>query len=100
MSRIVLTVEASRRPISLQEFGEVLEVFVIDSKAMSNVGCAFVRMSSLEQAETAIQELHEQRVLIPEERDLGPMQVAFAKGNLICDDERSTPTEQMENTTT
>lgn len=74
--------EVSQRMLRecFEEFGEVLEVFVIDSKAMSNVGCAFVRMSSLEQAETAIQELHEQRVLIPEERDLGPMQVAFAKG--------------------
>lgn len=66
-----------------EEFGEVLEVFVIDSKAMSNVGCAFIRMSTLEQAENAIQELHEQRVLIPEQRDLGPMQVAFAKGEAI-----------------
>jgi len=64
----------------VEEFGEVLEVFVIDSKAMSNVGCAFVRMATLEAAEAAIADLHEQRVLIPEQRDLGPMQVAFAKG--------------------
>lgn len=66
-----------------EEFGEVLEVFVIGTKAMSGVGCAFIRMTNLEQAETAIQELHEQRVLIPEQRDLGPMQVAFAKGEAI-----------------
>merc|ERR1719161_1861630 len=66
-----------------EEFGEVLEVFVIDSQAISNVGCAFIRLASLEAAETAIQDLHEQRVLIPEQRDLGPMQVAFAKGEAV-----------------
>lgn len=66
-----------------EEFGEVLEVFVIDSQAMSNVGCSFIRMATVEQAELVIQELHEQRVLIPDQRDLGPMQVAFAKGEAI-----------------
>lgn len=66
-----------------EEFGEVLEVFVIDTKAMSGVGCAFIRMAHLEHAETAIQDLHEQRVLIPEQRELGPMQVAFAKGEAV-----------------
>jgi len=66
-----------------EEFGEVLEVFVIDTKAMSGVGCAFIRMANLDQAEKAIQDLHEQRVLVPEKRDLGPMQVAFAKGEAI-----------------
>jgi len=66
-----------------EEFGEVLEVFVIDSKAMSNVGCAFIRMGTLEAAENAIQDLHEQRVLIPDQRELGPMQVAFAKGEAV-----------------
>lgn len=66
-----------------EEFGEVLEEFVIDSQAVSNVGCAFVRMASLEMAEAAIRELHEQRVLLPEFRELGPMQVAFAKGEAI-----------------
>merc|ERR1719161_131223 len=66
-----------------EEFGEVLEVFVIDSQAISNVGCAFVRLATLEQAENAIQDLHEQRILIPEKRDLGPMQVAFAKGEAL-----------------
>merc|ERR1719159_2064198 len=66
-----------------EEFGEVLEVFVIDSQAMSNVGCAFIRLATLEMAEAAIAELHEQRVLIPEQRDLGPMQVAFAKGEAL-----------------
>lgn len=63
-----------------EEFGEVIEVFVIDSQAVSSVGCAFVRMATLEQAEQAIGELHEQRVLFPDQRELGPMQVAFAKG--------------------
>lgn len=63
-----------------EDFGEVLEVFLIDSQAMSNVGCAFVRMATLEQAKLAMAELHEQRVLLPEFRELGPMQVAFAKG--------------------
>lgn len=66
-----------------EEFGEVLEVFVIDSQAVSNVGCAFIRMGTLEQAEMCITELHEQRVLIPEQRELGPMQVAFAKGEAV-----------------
>lgn len=61
----------------------MLEVFVIDSQAVSNVGCAFVRMGSLNEAEAAIANLHEQRVLIPEQRDLGPMQVAFAKGEAV-----------------
>ncbi|CAE7742924.1 FCA, partial [Symbiodinium pilosum] len=66
-----------------QEFGEVIEVFIIASQAASGVGCAFVRMASVEAAEEAISELHEQRVLIPEQADLGPMQVAFAKGEAI-----------------
>lgn len=66
-----------------EEFGEVLEVFIIASQAQSGVGCAFVRMAKLEQAQTAIQDLHEQRVLIPDQRELGPMQVAFAKGEAV-----------------
>jgi len=66
-----------------EEFGEVVEVFVIGSQAASGVGCAFIRMATLEQAENAIQDLHEQRVLIPEQRELGPMQVAFAKGEAL-----------------
>lgn len=66
-----------------EEFGEVLEVFIIASKAASGVGCAFVRLASVEAAEAAIADLHEQRVLIPELRDLGPMQVAFAKGEAV-----------------
>mmetsp|Transcript_21475 Transcript_21475/g.39358 ORF Transcript_21475/g.39358 Transcript_21475/m.39358 type:complete len:479 (-) Transcript_21475:33-1469(-) len=66
-----------------EEFGEVLEVFVIASQAQSGVGCAFVRMNKLEDAEKAIEALHEQCVLIPEMRELGPMQVAFAKGEAI-----------------
>ncbi|CAE7257308.1 FCA [Symbiodinium natans] len=65
------------------EFGEVLEVFIIASQAASGVGCAFVRMAQIDAAEEAISELHEQRVLIPEQADLGPMQVAFAKGEAI-----------------
>ncbi|CAJ1370956.1 unnamed protein product, partial [Effrenium voratum] len=51
--------------------------------AASGVGCAFVRMARIDAAEEAIAELHEQRVLIPEQADLGPMQVAFAKGEAI-----------------
>lgn len=65
------------------EYGEVLEVFIIASQAASGVGCAFVRMASIDAAEEAINELHEQRVLIPEQADMGPMQVAFAKGEAI-----------------
>lgn len=66
-----------------EEFGDVLEVFIIASQAKSGVGCAFVRMSKIDAAEDAIADLHEQRVLIPELADLGPMQVAFAKGEAI-----------------
>jgi len=77
--------EANQRAVRecFEEFGEVLEVFVIDSKAASGLGCAFVRMASIEAAEKAIADLHEQRVLIPEHRDMGPMQVAFAKGEAL-----------------
>merc|ERR1719291_890184 len=77
--------EAAQKAIRecFEEFGEVLEVFIIASQAQSGVGCAFVRMGTLEGAEQAIQDLHEQRVLIPEERELGPMQVAFAKGEAV-----------------
>jgi len=66
-----------------EEFGEVLEVFIIASKAVSGVGCAFVRMQKIDAAAQAIADLHEQRVLIPEQAELGPMQVAFAKGEAI-----------------
>lgn len=59
------------------------EVFIIASQAASGVGCAFVRMSKIPDAEEAIADLHEQRVLIPEMADMGPMQVAFAKGEAI-----------------
>eukprot|EP00933_Yihiella_yeosuensis_P051507 TRINITY_DN4945_c2_g1_i1.p1 TRINITY_DN4945_c2_g1~~TRINITY_DN4945_c2_g1_i1.p1 ORF type:complete len:540 (+),score=134.97 TRINITY_DN4945_c2_g1_i1:130-1749(+) len=65
------------------EFGEVMEVFIIASQAQSGVGCAFVRMKEVEDAEDAIADLHEQRVLIPEQAELGPMQVAFAKGEAL-----------------
>lgn len=66
-----------------EEFGEVLEVFIIASKAASGVGCAFVRMSKIDSAEQAIGDLHEQRVLVPDQAELGPMQVAFAKGEAV-----------------
>jgi len=66
-----------------EEFGDVLEVFIIASQAASGVGCAFVRMGTLEAGEQAIEDLHEQRVLMPEHRDMGPMQVAFAKGEAV-----------------
>merc|ERR1719436_2073809 len=77
--------EVSQRQLRecFEEFGDVLEVFVIASQAQSGVGCAFVRMGTLEAAEQAIGDLHEQRVLIPEQRELGPMQVAFAKGEAV-----------------
>lgn len=65
-----------------EEFGEVLEVFLIEAQAISGVRCSFVRMGALEEAEKAIEELHEQRVLLPEQ-GLGPMQVAFAKGEAV-----------------
>lgn len=66
-----------------EEFGDVLEVFIIASQAQSGVGCAFVRMVTVEGAEQAVGDLHEQRVLIPEQKELGPMQVAFAKGEAV-----------------
>jgi len=66
-----------------EEFGDVLEVFVIQSQAISGLGCAFIRMASIKGAQAAIAELHEQRVLIPDLSDLGPMQVAFAKGEAL-----------------
>merc|ERR1719436_753147 len=77
--------EVSQRQLRdcFEEFGEVLEVFIIASQAQSGVGCAFVRMATLDAAEKSIEDLHEQRVLIPEQRDLGPMQVAFAKGEAV-----------------
>lgn len=77
--------EVTRKQLNecFEEFGDVLEVFVIASQAASGVGCAFVRMGTLEGAEQAIADLHEQRVLIPEQRELGPMQVAFAKGEAV-----------------
>lgn len=63
------------------EYGEVLEVFLIDSsRATSGARCAFVRIGSLESAEKCVAEMHEQRILVPERRELGPVQVAFAKG--------------------
>jgi hypothetical protein len=40
-------------------------------------------MVTVEGAEQAIADLHEQRVLIPEQKELGPMQVAFAKGEAV-----------------
>jgi len=77
--------EANQRQIRecFEEFGDVLEVFIIASQAQSGVGCAFVRMATLEGAEKSIEDLHEQRVLIPDQAELGPMQVAFAKGEAI-----------------
>lgn len=60
----------------------MLEVFIIDAQALSGVGCAFVRMSSLEEAKAAMKDLHEQRMLIPDQ-SLGPIQVAFAKGEAL-----------------
>jgi len=77
--------EVTQRIITecFEEFGDVIEVFIIASKAQSGVGCAFVRLATLEQAELAIQDLHEQRVLIPDQAELGPMQVAFAKGEAV-----------------
>lgn len=80
--------------VAFEEFGEVLEVFIIDSRARQH-GCAFVRLGSLEAAENAIEDLHEQRILIPELRELGPMQVAFAKGEAkrlgLNEDEETLP---------
>jgi len=77
--------EANQKEIRecFEEFGDVLEVFIIASQAQSGVGCAFVRMATLEGAEKAIEDLHEQRVIIPDLAELGPMQVAFAKGEAL-----------------
>lgn len=77
--------EVTQRQLTecFEEFGDVIEVFIIASQAQSGVGCAFVRLATLEQAENSIADLHEQRILIPDQADLGPMQVAFAKGEAV-----------------
>lgn len=83
MGRLPREVKQRQIKDCFEEFGEVLEVFIIASQAQSGVGCAFVRLASVDAAEEAIADLHEQRVLVPEMADLGPMQVAFAKGEAI-----------------
>eukprot|EP00435_Cladocopium_sp_Y103_P037275 s2087_g9.t2 len=65
---------------AFEDFGEVLEVFLIDGRGASGARCAFVRLAHLKDAERAIEEMHEKRVLIHERAELGPIQVAFAKG--------------------
>mmetsp|Transcript_66772 Transcript_66772/g.159724 ORF Transcript_66772/g.159724 Transcript_66772/m.159724 type:complete len:1228 (-) Transcript_66772:49-3732(-) len=78
-----LPLEASQQVLksAVEEYGEVLEVFLIDSsRRTSGARCAFVRIDTLEHAERAINEMHEKRVLLPDRKELGPIQVAFAKG--------------------
>eukprot|EP00434_Breviolum_minutum_P022426 symbB.v1.2.019796.t1/scaffold1636.1/size108148/1 len=65
---------------AFEEYGEVLEVFLIDGRGASGARCAFVRLAHLKDAERAMEEMHEKRVLIHERAELGPIQVAFAKG--------------------
>jgi len=81
-----LPMEATQQMLqkTFAEYGDVLEVFLIDSaRGTSGARCAFVRLESLEAAERSIAEMHEQRVLIPERKELGPIQVAFAKGEAV-----------------
>lgn len=78
-----LPLEASQDMLynCFKEYGEVLEVFLIDSvRANTGARCAFVRMAVLEDAERCIEEMHERRVLVKDRAELGPIQVAFAKG--------------------
>jgi len=78
-----LPMEATQQTLQecFADYGTVLEVFLIDSaRATTGARCAFVRIDSLEHAERAIREMHEQRVLVHERTELGPIQVAFAKG--------------------
>eukprot|EP00913_Durusdinium_trenchii_P009315 g8753.t2 len=64
-------------------FEEYGEVFLIDGRGASGARCAFVRLSHLKDAERAIEDMHEKRVLVHERAELGPIQVAFAKGEAI-----------------
>eukprot|EP00927_Polykrikos_kofoidii_P041770 TRINITY_DN35620_c0_g1_i1.p1 TRINITY_DN35620_c0_g1~~TRINITY_DN35620_c0_g1_i1.p1 ORF type:complete len:1625 (+),score=312.83 TRINITY_DN35620_c0_g1_i1:49-4875(+) len=81
VGRLPLEATSKLLESAFSEFGEVLEVFLIDSaRATTGARCAFVRIGSLKDAENAINSMHEQRVLVPERRELGPIQVAFAKG--------------------
>jgi len=78
-----LPTEATQQMLrdAMNEYGEVLEVFLIDSsRGTSGARCAFVRLDSLQNAERAIEEMHEKRVLVSDRKELGPIQVAFAKG--------------------
>jgi len=79
-----LPLEATRETLiaAFGEFGEVFEVFLIDtaSRATTGARCAFVRIDAVKHAEAAIEDMHEKRILVPERRELGPIQVAFAKG--------------------
>ncbi|CAE7819236.1 FCA [Symbiodinium sp. CCMP2592] len=63
---------------AFQPYGPVLEVFIISQQASSQLGCAFVRLPSLEQAQRAVHELHDKPV--PESSLFNPLQVALAKG--------------------
>ncbi|CAE7589919.1 BRN2, partial [Symbiodinium sp. CCMP2456] len=63
---------------AFQPYGPVLEVFIISQQASSQLGCAFVRLPSLEQAQRAVHELHDKPV--PESSFFNPLQVALAKG--------------------
>eukprot|EP00913_Durusdinium_trenchii_P016740 g15736.t1 len=80
-----------------QQFGQPVEVFIINQQASSSFGCAFVRLANLEQAKRAIQELHDKpagpssgRLDIlqdaggqaPTQSLFTPLQVTFAKGEL------------------
>ncbi|CAK9098021.1 unnamed protein product [Durusdinium trenchii] len=63
-----------------QQFGQPVEVFIINQQASSSFGCAFVRLANLEQAKRAIQELHDKPA--PTQSLFTPLQVTFAKGEL------------------
>lgn len=84
VGRLPLEATQATMTAAFEEYGEVLEVFLIDSiRSGTGARCAFVRIDSLAHAERAIAEMHEQRVLVKDRTELGPIQVAFAKGEAI-----------------
>lgn len=69
--------EESVRPL-FEEFGSVMEVAIIrDKQTGVHKGSAFVRMQSITQADRAIREFHNIKVL---DAAMGPLQVKYAQG--------------------
>lgn len=75
MGRLPEEVTSQQLREAFAQYGEVLEVFLIDSKASgaTMLGCAFVRMAKLDQAQRALHEY-------PGNGLLAGLQVALAKG--------------------